>query len=164
MKINSTIKSRIKADADAARNDAIKAEAVALHHAVEAIRERFSAVEMHWRPSAADIVTLDLVPVDAFGAFVRRSDVGRLRAIERVAANDIHRERVEHLAAFVFASLVNSGGNEAAALVELNLNYHDDRGDGLLWVPAFRDAARAEEWRAGCRAYGIESACLACLR
>jgi len=55
------------------------------------------------------------------------------------------------------AELRAVGGDEAIALAMLGVMYHDDRGDGLLYVPAFRSRGRLAAWQAAAAAAGVKA-------
>lgn len=84
-----------------------------------------------------------------------REELLKVRDAERRSAQS-RWEYLHKSPAAVFAAVLEDNfKDEACALVDLNLNYHDDRGDGLLHVPAMMASSYLRAWQDACRAVGI---------
>lgn len=84
-----------------------------------------------------------------------REELLKVRDAERRSAQS-RWEYLHKSPAAVFAAVLEDNfKDEACALVDLNLNYHDDRGDGLLHVPAMKASRYLRAWQDACRAVGI---------
>lgn len=115
-------------------------------------------VRIYRTPSATRVY------VSPYGEYVNRCDIVRFRAIVRDIGYYLGCYRREHYAACFAAMLIDNNLDEASALVASCLDYHDDRGDGLLWVPAFRNKAVREAWKRATSALGIETKTRPCMR
>lgn len=110
----------------------------------------FAAFRFHREPAPG------LVRVSAFGAWIDAADLAAFRKSQRDAAL-VRCDWAKRDPAAVFeVALAENIDDEELALVSMGLNYHDDRGDCLLHVPAFNDAKFLDAWVVACSRRGIE--------
>ena len=111
----------------------------------------FESLDIKYRPASSD----GLVRIHATGVYVPARDIARYERTRRYCAM-LHTDHITAHPVEVYAYYIRKAdGDEAAALTMLGLNYHDDRGDGLLYVPAFRSVKYRTAWTLACKDCGI---------
>lgn len=108
--------------------------------------------------------TAGLTQIGACGLYCRTSQVREYRAKMREIVNLRWAFRRTRLGGMFAVALIYNALDESAALEACALNFHDDRGDGLLYVPAFKAKATREAWERAAAALGIATKCRPCAR
>lgn len=98
------------------------------------------------------------------GLWVAKNNLRKYRENSRLATTKLSVYRGEHLAAFFCASLIDNDLDEFSALVSNGFTFHDDRGDGFLYVPVFHSRPVLNAWKAAAAALGIDTKCRPCVR
>lgn len=98
------------------------------------------------------------------GLWVAKNNLRKYRENSRLATTKLSVYRGEHLAAFFCASLIDNDLDEFSALVSNGFIFHDDRGDGFLYVPAFHSHPVLNAWKRAAAALGIVTKCRPCAR
>lgn len=121
--------------------------------ALEAASKALEEFPLVFRPAS----TRGLVRVTASGLYCRANLVVRYRMAARELAAVVATWTTSRPADVFEAALIEAQGDEAAALASLGLNFHDDRGDGLLHVPAFNSRKYRDAWTLACCRLAIDS-------
>lgn len=119
----------------------------------DAAGEALARFPLVFRPAS----TRGLVRVTASGVYCRADLVARYRMAARELAAVVATWSTSRPADVFEAAIIEAQGDEAAALASLGLNYHDDRGDGLLHVPALDARKYRDAWALACSRLGIDS-------
>lgn len=108
--------------------------------------------------------TAGLTQIGACGLYCRTSQVCEYRAKMREIVNIRWEYKRTRLVGMFAVALIDNALDEAAALEACALNFHDDRGDGLLYVPALKSKSTREAWERAAAALGIATKCRPCAR
>lgn len=114
------------------------------------------------RPVAAHRPAPGLVRVYMSDHYVARVDYRRYLAVNREISIEYDNYLAKHLADAARWAIKSAGGDEEEALLMLDISYHNDRGDGLLYVPAFRRRKWLSDWISGASAAGVNTRVRAC--
>lgn len=124
------------------------------------IEHIFDDLKFYLRPKSIE----GLTQIGALGLYCRTADIVEYRARMRRVVNSRWAFKKSRLGGMFAVALIDNDLNEAAALESCALNFHDDRGDGLLYVPALKAKATREAWNAAAAALGIDTKCRPCVR
>lgn len=119
-----------------------------------------TAIEVSLRGDDATSVQVS----KTLGLWVAKNNLRNYRENSRLATTKLSVYRGEHLAAFFCASLIDNDLDEFSALVSNGFPFHDDRGDGFLYVPAFHSRHVLNAWERAAAALGIDTKCRPCMR
>lgn len=126
----------------------------------EEIEPIFSDLPFYVRPKSTE----GLTQIGALGLYCKTSDIVEYRARMRCVINARWAFKKSRLGGMFAVALIDNALDEAAALESCALNFHDDRGDGLLYVPALKAKATREAWERAAAALGIVTKCRPCAR